>query len=99
MGDVTVLGPLWLLFYLLFFKVKLFNSEEVQGKETWRLALTLVEKVAAQFSVKTHKHPHLRPSFTHFTTTLLGSHRLTRFGIQYPTLCRKIVKRTLFLYR
>lgn len=49
MDCVTVLGPLWLLFYG-FFKVKLFNLEKVQGRKIRRLALTLVEKVAAQFS-------------------------------------------------
>lgn len=54
MDCVTVLGPLWLLFYG-FFKVKLFNLEKVQGRKIRRLALTLVEKVAAQFSLKKSK--------------------------------------------
>lgn len=35
-----------------FFKVKLFNLEKVQGRKIGRLALTLGEKVAAQFSLK-----------------------------------------------
>lgn len=50
MDYVTVLGPLWLLFYaflgfvfvLFFFKVKLFNLEKVQGRKRsgdWLLLL------------------------------------------------------------
>lgn len=74
MDCVTVLGPLWLLFYG-FFKVKLFNLEKVQGRKIRRLALTLVEKVAAQFSLKNQKRQKkktLSPQFYTFHYHLTG---------------------------